>query len=239
MEKIIFQSRNEMEVSEFLKKNKLRKTFNFLNLHDIYQASNKKSFKDSILDKQNINFIDGFTISAYLSILNIKKISRMSGPIFTLEVLSNKELSGNKKHFFIGLEKEDLGELQKKFPHLKNINSYNPPYILEIKFPHEELEKIAKIINKKNPDYVWIGIGCPKQNILSSALIKKTKAQYFMNVGAALDFVLGKKKQAPKIMRSIGMEWLYRLITDFKHSKKKVWRSLKGLSNLNLVAVSE
>ena len=44
-----------------------------------------------------------------------------------------------------------------------------------------------------------------------------------MNVGAALDFLLEKKKQAPNAVKALGIEWLYRLITDFEHSKKKVF----------------
>ncbi len=238
MKKIIFQSINEGDVFEFLKRNKSRRIFNFLNLHDLYQFSREMKFKNSILDKQNMNFVDGFVISVYLSILNLRKISRISGPTFTERVLSNKELSGNKKHFFIGPEREDIRELKKKFGHLKNVGFYNPPYVQGISFSREEIEEISNRINEKKSDYVWVGVGCPKQNILSSSLIKKTNAKYFMNVGAALDFVLGKKKQAPKIIRSLGIEWIYRLITDFKHSRKKVWRSLKGLGNLNLVGIS-
>lgn len=234
-QKIIFQSMNEKEVSNFIKSNKQRKTFNFLNLHDLYQANKESQFRESLLEKNNLNFIDGFIISVSLSIYNLKKVSRMSGPILTRNILSNPKLSQNKKHFFIGPEKEDIIALQKKFPHLKKVSSYNPPYIKNINFSKEEITNIANYINKEKPDYVWVGIGCPKQNILSSTLIPKTKAQYFMNVGAALDFLLEKKKQAPQIIKQLGIEWFYRLITDFKHSRKKVWRSLVGLKYLGEV----
>jgi len=231
-QKITFQSLDEEKISEFLKSNKDRKTFNFLNLHDLYHANKEPQFGKSLIEEQNINFIDGFIISLSLSISNLKRVSRTSGPVLTKNILSNPTLSQNKKHFFIGPEKEDILSLQKKYPHLKKISSYNPLYIKDINFPKEEIGKIIKLINKENPDYVWVGVGCPKQNILSSVLVPKTEARYFMNVGAALDFLLEKKKQAPQIVRSLGIEWLYRLITDFKHSKIKVWRSLIGLRYL-------
>ncbi len=231
-QKIVFQSQNKKEIFRFLRSNKKRKTLNFLNLHDIYQTGKEPIFKKSLLEKNNINFIDGFIISVYLSAFSFKKISRTTGPTLTKAILSNRELLQNKKHFFIGLEKKDKEVLQRFFPHLKEAYSYNPPYIKGLNFSLKEIEKITKLINKFNPNYVWVGIGCPKQNILSSVLAPKTKAQYFMNVGAALDFLLGKKKQAPQIIRRFGIEWLYRFITDFKHSKKKVWRSLAGLRYL-------
>ena len=235
MNKIIFQTNTKEELFEFLKSNKQTEVLNFLNLHDLYQSSKNESFKKSLLNKENLNFIDGFVISAYLSIINLKRAPRLRGPTFTREFLSNKKLSENKTHFFIGLKKQDIAKLKSKLPHLKKITTYNPPYIKDAKFPKKEIEKIINLINKSKADYVWVGIGCPKQNILSGDLFQKTNAQYFINAGAALDFLLDKKTKAPIIIRKFGVEWLYRLITDFKYSKKKVWRSLVGLIYLSKV----
>jgi N-acetylglucosaminyldiphosphoundecaprenol N-acetyl-beta-D-mannosaminyltransferase len=231
-QKLIFQSRNKKNSFKFLKSNKQKLFLNFLNLHDMYQFNKEPIFKKSLLENKNINFIDGFIISAYLSLVNLKKVPRIRGPTFTKDFLSNPNLSKDKTHFFIGLEKQDLKKLQKKFSHLKKASAYNPSYIKELKFPNEEIKKITSLINKARADCIWVGIGCPKQNILSSELSEKTNAQYFMNVGAALDFLLGKKTEAPLIIRKLGIEWLYRLMTDFKYSKKKVWRSLISLKYL-------
>jgi len=234
-QKILFQPKTKKEAFKFLKSNKQRKKINFLNLHDLYQISKNESFKKSLLKKENLNFIDGFVISAYLSITNLKRIPRVRGPTFTREFLSNKELSKNKTHFFIGLKKQDIIKLKLKLPHLKKIITYNPLYIKDIKFPEKEIKKIINLINKSKADYVWVGIGSPKQNILSADIFSKTNAQYFINIGAALDFLLNKKTEAPLIIREMGVEWLYRLITDFKYSKKKVWRSFMGLKCLRNV----
>lgn len=231
-QKLILQSKSKKDLFKFLKSNKQKKILNFLNLHDIYQFNKEPIFKKSFLKKENMNFIDGFIISVYLSLVNLKRIPRIRGPTFTKDFLSNPNLSENKTHFFIGLEKQDLKKLQKKFSHLKKISAYNPPYIKELKFPNEEIKKIISLINKSKADYIWVGIGCPKQNILSLELSEKTNAQYFINAGAGLDFLLGKKAEAPPIIRKLGVEWLYRLITDFKYSKKKVWRSLISLKYL-------
>ena len=43
---------------------------------------------------------------------------------------------------------------------------------------------------------------------------------------------MGKKKESKSIIQRFGLEWLFRLITDFKHSKKKVWKSFLGLRYL-------
>ncbi|GEM_PF-1176975 len=227
--KLIFQTRNKKELFSFLDKNKKRLSLNFLNQHDVYQFKNIEKFRKAITGKNNLNMVDGFFVSLFLSLKRFKKVIRVRGPTFTKDFLSNKKLSGNKKHFFIGLEKEDLISLKKNLFHLKRLECYNPPYIKEIEFPPREIDKIAKKINLFKPDFVWVGIASPKQNIISQALFKKTKVKYFVNIGAGLDFLLGKKKEAPFLVQKLGMEWLYRLITDFKYSKKKVWRSLVGV----------
>ncbi len=234
-EKLLFQDKNENDLIGFLKQNKQTKILNFLNLHELYQFNKEKIYQKAVIEKNNINFIDGFVISAYLSFNNIKRVPRVRGPTFTRSFLSNPDLSKNKRHFFIGFDNKDFKNLKKNFPHLKNISCYNPPYIKNLKFSKKEINKISKLINKFKPDYVWVGIGASKQNILSSDLSKKTTAQYFINIGAALDFLIGKKREAPLIVRELGIEWFYRLVTDFKYSKKKVWRSLIGLKYLRQV----
>jgi len=227
--RIPFQSKTKEELFNFFKSNKKRKKINFLNLHDLYQSSKNKTFKESLLNKKSLNYIDGFIISLYLSITNLRKVSRVRGPTFTKDFLSNKKLSENKIHFFISLEKQDVTKLKSKMPHLKKIITHNPPYIKDTKFSDKEIKKIITLINQSKANYVWVGIGCPKQNILSEEIFPKTKALYLINVGAALDFLLDKKIEAPLIIRKLGVEWLYRLITDFKYSRKKVWRSFASL----------
>lgn len=239
MKKLFFKELNEKDLFKFLLENKKRKVLNFFNQHDVYQFYNLKDFSNSIRGSENINLIDGFLISAYFSIMNLRRVKRMRGIEFTNDFLSDSILSGNKKHFFIGLSDEDEVKLKKILPHLKFLKSYNPPYVKSSTFSIEEIKKMSKLIREFSPDFVWVGVGCPKQNILSHALFRKTKVKYFFNVGAGLDFLLGKKKKAPKFWSSVGLEWFYRLITDFKYSKKKVLRHFIGLRYLKNVKLSK
>jgi N-acetylglucosaminyldiphosphoundecaprenol N-acetyl-beta-D-mannosaminyltransferase len=72
-------------------------------------------------------------------------------------------------------------------------------------------------------------VGNPRQEILSFELSKLVKSTKFLSVGAALDFLLGRKKEAPKWVRELYLEWFYRLVTDFRYSWKKVWCSFVGV----------
>lgn len=232
MKKILFTDRKNLK--NILFSGGGNKSFNFLNLHDMYWLGTDRKFRKIISNENAINLVDGFVPSFFLSFLNFKKIKRFSGTDFTFFVLKNNRAE-NKKHLLIGLESQDIDALCKKFPSLKKTEllNYNPPYIQDLNFPEEEINKISKIISSKKVDFVWIGLGCPKQNFLAESLQEKSKVNAFFNVGAALDFVMEKKKRAPKIIRTLGIEWFYRLLTDFHHSKKKVWRSFIGLLYLN------
>jgi exopolysaccharide biosynthesis WecB/TagA/CpsF family protein len=123
---------------------------------------------------------------------------------------------------------KDLKQLIDVFPKLKNSKAYVPSYIQGITFPKNEITSMIKELKKFKPDYVWVCIGNPKQEILANQLYKEYTTLYF-NIGAATDFLLKRKKELPLIFRRLGLEWLYRLITDFKYSWKKVWGSLIGL----------
>jgi len=232
-EKIFFSEQKYMKKVLKEKDKNRRFIFNFINSHDLYHFGIDSSFREAIYF-ESTNFIDGFVISMYLSLKNLKKVKRFSGPNFTRNIFYGKSFVKNKKHFFIGFEENDIKKFSEKFSYLKkkDLFYYNPPYIKKTKFSEKEIGKIAKQINSKKIDFVWVGLGCPKQYFLSESLFKKTKARYFFNVGAAMDFLLNKKKRAPEIIRNLGIEWLYRLLTNFNHSKKKVKRSLVSIAYL-------
>jgi exopolysaccharide biosynthesis WecB/TagA/CpsF family protein len=234
-QKLTFQTKTGDDLIKFIKTNRERKILNFLNLETIYFFNSDKLFYQAIIKPQNINILDGMSPSVFLSIKNFKKIPRIRGPTLTRKILSDLNLANDKKHFFIIPDKKDIKKIKENFPYLTNVKSYNPPYIKENKFSKEEVEKMAKMIKAHNSEYVWMGISSPKQNILSYDLFSKTSAKYFFNVGAALDLISEKKSESPKIVRGFGLEWFYRLITDFKYSKKKVYKSLIGLKYLGKI----
>ena len=71
---------------------------------------------------------------------------------------------------------------------------------------------LAKI-NKARPDYLFVGLGAPKQEKwIYHNLPKMPSVKLAMGVGGAFDYISGRVKRAPRFMRSLGLEWLYRLI---------------------------
>jgi len=214
---------------EILKTNKTA-ILNFQNLYSVYLFNKIPIFQKAIMSPNNIIFPDGRILSFFLNTRQVR------GPSFTRDFFENK-INEKQKHFFIGDKNIKWNKLQEKYPKLKNIKTYVPPYA-KTTFKDQEIEKIVMQLKKSKPDYVWVCIGNPKQEILANQLFKEYLAFYF-NVGAAIDFLVGRKKEIPLIFRRMGLEWFYRLVTDFKYSWRKVWRSLLGLWYLRNIEVEK
>jgi len=204
------------------------KILNFFNMNSVFWFFRNEKYRKIISNSDNILFPDGKSLSLKLM------IKQQKGPEFTRRFLLS-DIAKNKKHFFIGLDEKGNKKIAKitGLP-AKKIDFYNPPFIKKIEFPEEEIKNLTKKIKKFKPYFVWVCVGGPKQDILANRLFKKYPCFYF-NVGAGIDFFLGKKKEAPRFFTSLGMEWLYRLLTDPKITKKKAWRSFVALRHLGKV----
>ena len=98
--------------------------------------------------------------------------------------------------------------LEMKFPGLKIVGTYTPPFR-----PLNSLEEaeLVRIVNEKQPDIIWVGLSTPKQEMFMARYMEKLEATLFFGVGAAFDFHAGRMRQAPRWMQRSGLEWLFRL----------------------------
>jgi len=75
----------------------------------------------------------------------------------------------------------------------------------------EDAAHIAAI-NEAEPDFVWVGLGLPRQEKWMAEHLPKIKAAALIGVG--VDFHAGMKPHAPIWMQRGGLEWLFRLLTE-------------------------
>ena len=74
-------------------------------------------------------------------------------------------------------------------------------------------------MNASGADYIWIGLGAPKQERFMFRNAKYAKG-LMLGVGAAFDFHSGHVRRAPESFQRLGLEWLYRLLQD----PKRLWK---------------
>ncbi len=152
-----------------------------------------------------------------LSILCRKKgfceAGRVTGPDLMLELLKMSAAEGYR-HYFYGGSQETLDKMQKRlqaeFPQAIIAGMYSPPFRQLTK---EENRRITEEINRAKPDFVWVGLGAPKQEIWMAEHKGKT-AGLMIGVGAAFDYFAGNIKRAPAWMQKCCLEWLYRLLQE-------------------------
>ena len=85
--------------------------------------------------------------------------------------------------------------------------------------PQEDAEIVAQI-NATQPDFVWVGLGAPKQERWMAAHEDRVQA-LMIGVGAAFDYEAGNIQRAPQWMQKHNLEWLYRLLQDPKRLFKR------------------
>mgnify|MGYP005841979083 CR=1 FL=1 len=141
-------------------------------------------------------------------------VSRVYGPDLMLAVCEASVAAGWRHFLYGGAEGvPDLlaGKLQERFPGLVIAGTYSPPFRA---ITPEEDEAIVKMISDARPDIVWVGLSTPKQERWMAAHLGRVNAPVMIGVGAAFDFHTGLKRQAPRWVQRIGMEWFFRLATE-------------------------
>jgi N-acetylglucosaminyldiphosphoundecaprenol N-acetyl-beta-D-mannosaminyltransferase len=120
-----------------------------------------------------------------------------------------------RSHFFLGGAPGTPERLAERFgarhPDLRVAGTLSPPFrTLE---PAED-DAIVDAINATAPDYVWVGLGAPKQDLWVAEHRPRLDAAALLAVGAAFDFHAGRRRRAPGWMQRTGTEWLYRLASE-------------------------
>jgi N-acetylglucosaminyldiphosphoundecaprenol N-acetyl-beta-D-mannosaminyltransferase len=173
-----------------------------------------------ILNESGLTTPDGMSIVWLLKLYGHKCVTRVYGPDLMLAVC---QLSGQKgfRQFLYGGDTgvaENLARsLQGRFPGLQINDTYTPPFR---PLTAEEDQEVIDRINRSEADIVWIGISTPKQERWMAEHVGKVNAPVLIGVGAAFDFLSGRKPQAPSWMQRNGMEWLFRFFTE----PRRLWR---------------
>jgi exopolysaccharide biosynthesis WecB/TagA/CpsF family protein len=68
---------------------------------------------------------------------------------------------------------------------------------------------------------VLVALGAPKQEIFAARGVAAATGAGFVCIGAALDFISGAQTRAPRLLRTYGLEWAWRLATDPRRLTKR------------------
>lgn len=182
------------------------------NVHTTVMSFEDEKYRN-IQNQAMLAMPDGGPLSSLGRKRGYTKMKRTTGPSYMEEIFKISDERGYK-HYFYGSGKETLDLLQEKllenYKGIQIVGMYSPPFRPITK--QEDLE-IINNINKAKADFVWIGLGAPKQEIWMAE--HKDKIEGLMvGVGAGFDYFAGNISRAPMWMQKSNLEWLYRLIQE-------------------------
>lgn len=131
--------------------------------------------------------------------------------------------------FVVGSEKETIRKLEYLYPYLA-ISHVNPSmgFIRESR----EVGDLVERIKKADPDYIFLAVGSPQQEILAAKLAQELTHGVALCVGASLLFLSGKERRAPRWVQKLTCEWLYRLIQNPRRLAKRYFLNLMYLPGI-------
>ncbi len=176
-------------------------------------AQKDKEFR-TILNKASLSIPDGIGLKISSVFLGHKLKQRITGVELVRELCAIAE-EKHKKVYFLGASNEvamkAAQNAKRMFPNLKIVGAENEFSI----FGKMKDEKVVKKINKKKPDILFVAFGAPKQEKWIYYNIPKLETvKIAVGVGGTFDYLSGKVKRAPAKIRSLGLEWLYRLYRE-------------------------
>jgi N-acetylglucosaminyldiphosphoundecaprenol N-acetyl-beta-D-mannosaminyltransferase len=184
----------------------------------LMEAHDSPAFRHT-LNRADLLTPDGMPLVWALRMLGVRSAERVYGPELTLRVCA----AARDRRVPIGLYGGTPQTLQvfratllDRFPGLEIAYSWSPPFRA---LAPDESQHVHHAIRASGARILLVGLGCPKQE----QWIHEQRGQLLMpmlGVGAAFDFISGMKRQAPRVVQAIGLEWLFRLCAE----PRRLWR---------------
>lgn len=194
-----------------------------VNVYSDVTAYNDPEFC-KILNSAVLCMPDGGPLSTVGRHRGYKKMQRTTGPSYMGEIFKVSAERGYK-NFFYGSTDSTLEKLREKlldeYPGIDIVGMYSPPFRPTTE---EEDKLIVDRINELQPDFVWVGLSCPKQERWMHEHLGRVNG-LMVGVGAGFDYYAGNISRAPEWMQKHNLEWLYRLIQEPRRLFMKYWNT--------------
>lgn len=193
------------------------KAIHFLSAHTI-ALSEKDAGLKTILRSGDWLLPDSRWLEIF-SAMGKSRLTQVRGPDFFRDALVLGE-KNDARHFFIGpSELVNIALLKTIRVTLPGVSIAGSAVGPHPPLTPEHITELAQQIPKEKRPVVWVGVGTPSQNFLVHDLAKET-GLVVVGVGAAFEFLSNLKPEAPRWVSRVGLEWLYRLLSE----PKRLWR---------------
>jgi N-acetylglucosaminyldiphosphoundecaprenol N-acetyl-beta-D-mannosaminyltransferase len=190
-------------------------------VHGVSEAQKDPALRE-ILNRALLCTPDGMPMVWMGRLQGKATIRRVYGPDLMLNLCEHSCAEGFSHFFyggFPGVADALAHKLRERFPGLKVVGTYTPPFR---ELNRQELDELQRRVREARPDFFWVGLSTPKQErFMPQYLPMLPEAKIFIGVGAAFDLLIGRIRQAPRWMQRSGLEWLFRLTQEPRRLAKR------------------
>jgi N-acetylglucosaminyldiphosphoundecaprenol N-acetyl-beta-D-mannosaminyltransferase len=201
------------------------------NVHMLIEGYKAPAFQQ-IINQADIATPDGMPLAKAMKWLYGIDQERVAG-MDLMPDLMRECARHNLSIYLNGSTDEILAQIIEKasadFPELHICGAYSPPFR---ELSSEEKHSIIEKINKTNPDFVFVALGCPKQEKWMAEHRGKIKS-CMIGLGGAFEVYAGVKDRAPLWMQKASLEWAYRLFQD----PKRLWKRYLVTNTLFIIVL--
>jgi N-acetylglucosaminyldiphosphoundecaprenol N-acetyl-beta-D-mannosaminyltransferase len=206
-----------------------------LNIDHLAKLQTMPKFREGY---QKAEFVtaDGFPI-VILGRLAGSEVSRTTGADL-VDPVCREAASRGLTVFFFGSTMETLAEcarrLESRYPALKVAGMLAPGPNFD---PYSgEADNAITVIRNAQARICFLALGAPRQELFAARCSELIQATGFLCVGAALNFIAGTERRAPRVIQKIDLEWLWRIAHD---PRRLTGRYVRGLSAFMSLVVRE
>jgi N-acetylglucosaminyldiphosphoundecaprenol N-acetyl-beta-D-mannosaminyltransferase len=187
-------------------------------VNNIVEAYDDPAYRQ-VMEDADLVTPDGMPLVWALRLLGVEAASRVYGPDLT-PVLCQRAADLGVPVGFHGSTPEVLEDLTaalaRRYPRLRVVYAASPPFR---PLRADEDAWVVEQINASGARLLFVGLGAPNQERWMAAHRGEVQA-VMLGVGAAFDFLAGRKRQAPRVLQRLGLEWLFRLVSE----PRRLWR---------------
>lgn len=186
---------------------------NTLNPHSYAVSKSDIIFKNALQECEYL-VPDGIGICIGAKFTLGASIAKVAGDDVHKYLLGVAEMQGARV-FYLGSTDNALQLIKERisieYPAVL-VETFSPPYLRS--FSEDLNAEIVNRINQFSPDFIFVGLGAPKQE---KWIYENRDALNFgaaACIGAVFDFYSGVQSRPSKTWQFLGLEWLVRLLKD-------------------------
>lgn len=192
----------------------------FINANSLVIAHKDASHKRSLL-YSDYRIADGWPVA------KLAKTQKISGPDFMLSMARDHRIN-KMRHVLVGGKGVAYKAAREQWSVAMVGEKYSPFILYDGEEIFDHPEHIPEC------DFLWVALGCPKQEAWIIKHRFDFRASTILGVGAAFNFLAGEVKRAPVWMQKSGLECIHRIYAEPKRWRRQVG-SILGFVRLLLM----